>query len=91
MVSHGVADAPWHSLDSREGFIQASEETDFSGSYSKAHTNADFGGEMVLAHSSHLADVSILWNMPVDSLLKIYAPYKLNGNQSIEPSHPYRD
>ena len=86
MVSHGVADAPWHSLDGEEGFIQASQMTEFQGSYSKAHTNADFGGEMMLAHSARLSDISLIWNVPIDSLVKIYEPYKLNGIQSFEIS-----
>ena len=80
IVSHGVADAGWHSLDSSEGFVEVSRHADFNESYSRAHTNADFGGEMVLAHTSDLSFVSWFWSVPVRDLVEIY---KLSGYNSI--------
>jgi len=81
MTSHGVADASWHSLNTDQGFIQYLQEMDFSGNYKDAHDAADFGGEMVLAHSSKLDFLSLIWKWPTADLVRIYKNIGINGNQ----------
>jgi glycosylphosphatidylinositol phospholipase D len=80
MVSHGIADASWHSLDAPEGFIQSAQYLNFKASYSQAHTNSDIGGEMTLAHSSRLQFLSLFWHVPVEDLVSIYQMAHVNGN-----------
>lgn len=79
MVSHGVADASWHSLNTDQGFIQYLKELDFNGNYKEAHDTADFGGEMVLAHSSKLLFLSHIWRWPTKDLTRIYKNIGING------------
>jgi glycosylphosphatidylinositol phospholipase D len=73
MVSHGVADESWHSLYADDGFIQTSAYTDFQGSYSQSHHNADIGAEMVVAHSFKPSFFSYHWGIPSADLVEIYA------------------
>jgi glycosylphosphatidylinositol phospholipase D len=79
VASHGVADASWHSLNTDQGFIQYLQELDFSGNYQEAHNTADYGGEMVLAHSSKLQFLSSIWKWPTNDLVKIYNNIGING------------
>ena len=79
MVSHGVADASWHSLNTDQGFIEYLQYLDFNGNLQEAHDAADFGGEMVLAHSSRLEFISRVWNWPVQDLVQIYRNIGING------------
>lgn len=78
IVSHGVADASWHSLNTDQGFIQYLMELDFN-SFDNAHNIADFGGEMVLAHSSKLKFLSFIWKWPTKDLVQIYKNIGING------------
>ncbi|KAJ3192580.1 Glycosylphosphatidylinositol specific phospholipase D1 [Irineochytrium annulatum] len=72
VVSHGVADAPWHSLDMDKGFIEAIQHLHYCGDFSDAHTVSDAGGEFVLAHSSSLDYLSRTWKVPTGDLVNIY-------------------
>jgi hypothetical protein len=56
---------------------------DFSGNYKDAHDAADFGGEMVLAHSSKLDFLSLIWKWPTADLVRIYKNIGINGNQGV--------
>lgn len=62
----------WHSLSMDEGFIEALQYTNFNSSFSKAHTNADVGGEFVLARFGNLNYVQVFWHYPTADLLDIY-------------------
>jgi glycosylphosphatidylinositol phospholipase D len=79
MVSHGVADASWHSLNTEQGFIEYLQYLDFNGDLQTAHDTADYGGEMVLAHSSKLGFLSRVWKWPVKELVQIYKALGLNS------------
>ncbi|KAJ3316762.1 integrin subunit alpha 8, partial [Blyttiomyces sp. JEL0837] len=72
IVSHGVADAPWHSLDMGGGFIEALLKLQFEHDFDDAHKSADAGGEFVLAHSSSLSYLSPVWKIPTGDLVEIY-------------------
>ncbi|KAJ3097903.1 integrin subunit alpha 8 [Phlyctochytrium planicorne] len=85
IISHGAADAPWHSLDMERGFIDAIRVLHFHGDYGDAHSVSDIGGEFVLAHAQNLKKVSSRWRIPTGDLVKIYkrlnvtvTPYEIN-------------
>ncbi len=54
LISHGVADVTWHSLGLDQGFIQAMSHANYNGDYRQAHSDADTGGEFVLARYAEL-------------------------------------
>ncbi|TPX30774.1 glycosylphosphatidylinositol phospholipase D [Synchytrium microbalum] len=72
IVSHGAADAPWHSLDSREGFIEVMAEYDFDGVYGDAHAHADPGGDVMLAYEGGLEYFDRVWRIPSLDIVNIY-------------------
>ncbi|TPX42077.1 glycosylphosphatidylinositol phospholipase D [Synchytrium endobioticum] len=78
MVSHGAADAPWHSLDSNEGFIDALSAYDFGGLYSQAHPHADTGADILLSYSGDLNYFDRVWRVPSADLVNIYQLFGLN-------------
>ncbi|KAJ3394894.1 pyruvate dehydrogenase E1, beta subunit [Entophlyctis sp. JEL0112] len=80
VVSHGVADYYWHSLDeSGWGFIPALAASSFNGSFYAAHRAADWGGEFVLAHRTDLNElVENKWHIPTGDVVAIYATLGIN-------------
>ncbi|KAH6569354.1 hypothetical protein BASA61_009481 [Batrachochytrium salamandrivorans] len=72
VISHGIADASWHSLGMDEGFIETMQHSMFDGSYSDSHSNADIGGEFMLARmgSSHVIEDT--WHIPTNDIVAIY-------------------
>ncbi|KAI8846787.1 hypothetical protein BC829DRAFT_434322 [Chytridium lagenaria] len=85
IISHGTADAPWHSLDMSKGFIEALQVLHFKGDYGDAHSVADIGAEFVLAHKFKLQNFSTRWRVPTGDLVAIYkrlnitvTPYEIN-------------
>ncbi|KAJ3211421.1 integrin subunit alpha 8 [Dinochytrium kinnereticum] len=85
VISHGVADAPWHSLDMEKGFIDAIQALHFRGDYGDAHSVADIGAEFVLAHAFKLQHFNTRWRIPTGDLVEIYkrinitvTPYEIN-------------
>ncbi|KAJ3114568.1 Glycosylphosphatidylinositol specific phospholipase D1, partial [Nowakowskiella sp. JEL0407] len=68
VVSHSVADVPWHSLDLPEGFINALQWISHQGSFSRAHTAADVGGEFTLAGIRNLDYFVDKWKVPASDL-----------------------
>ncbi|KYQ94491.1 glycosylphosphatidylinositol phospholipase D [Tieghemostelium lacteum] len=73
IASHQVADIPWHSIGGiKEGLIRAMAGQDFEGDYSVAHTNADDGGEFVLAYNYNLDWLSDEWYVPVTDIKNIF-------------------
>ncbi|KAJ1344333.1 hypothetical protein BSLG_001143 [Batrachochytrium salamandrivorans] len=62
------ADASWHSLGMDEGFIETMQHSMFDGSYSDSHSNADIGGEFMLARmgSSHVIEDT--WHIPTNDI-----------------------
>lgn len=72
-VSHGVSDTAWHGQDGRDqSFIYSLAQQDWDEDVSKAHSVADPGGELVLAHATSLNYFESSWNVPVLDILAIY-------------------
>ncbi|KAJ3085128.1 integrin subunit alpha 8 [Quaeritorhiza haematococci] len=71
-VAHGVADIPWHSLDTHEGFIWALQHLNFKGDFGSAHGTADAGGEFILSHSIGLDYFQFVWKVPTEDIVEIY-------------------
>eukprot|EP01027_Heterolobosea_sp_BB2_P005475 GEZU01008368.1.p1 GENE.GEZU01008368.1~~GEZU01008368.1.p1 ORF type:complete len:206 (+),score=20.79 GEZU01008368.1:172-789(+) len=72
--SHDISDLLWHSLGGiDQGFIVASSEIAFNGSYSDAHENADMGGDVLVDYSFNTSFFSLAWYIPFDDMVAIYA------------------
>ncbi|XP_021363749.1 phosphatidylinositol-glycan-specific phospholipase D-like isoform X2 [Mizuhopecten yessoensis] len=77
-VSHQVADIVWHSLGVDQGFITTMGMENFHGSYTNAHTAADFGGDVMNLFDMDVAlfmDPLKEWYVPVDDLTRIYQDF----------------
>ncbi|KAI9333034.1 hypothetical protein DFJ73DRAFT_799403 [Zopfochytrium polystomum] len=72
MISHGIADVPFHSLDMDGGLIEALQHVQFQSSYRRAHNAMDIGGEFALAHSADLGYYESSWKVPTGDLVRIY-------------------
>ncbi|KAI8803379.1 hypothetical protein BJ742DRAFT_829584 [Cladochytrium replicatum] len=72
LVSHGIADIPWHSLDLEEGFVHALMWSNLRGQYGDAHSAADTGGEFVLSFTQNLDYFTTQWKVPTNDLVSIY-------------------
>ncbi|EGG22678.1 glycosylphosphatidylinositol phospholipase D [Cavenderia fasciculata] len=74
VLSHQVADISWHSIGGiHEGLIRAMAGQDFNSDYSIAHTNADVGGEYVLAYNYDLSWLVDRWDVPISDVKNIYS------------------
>ncbi|KAI8923338.1 hypothetical protein BC831DRAFT_471753 [Entophlyctis helioformis] len=85
VVSHGVADAVWHSLGMDEGFIDAMQHVFFRDSFADAHDNADAGGDLVFARHASFAMLESTWKTPVSDIVAIYA--RLNTSVTPQQLH----
>ncbi|XP_008578807.1 PREDICTED: phosphatidylinositol-glycan-specific phospholipase D [Galeopterus variegatus] len=81
ITSHMVADVSWHSLGIEQGFLRTMGAIDFHGSYSKAHSTGDFGGDVLSQFEFNFNYLARHWYVPVKDLLGIYE--KLYGRQVI--------
>eukprot|EP01132_Coremiostelium_polycephalum_P002276 gene2276-2803_t len=73
IASHQVADISWHSIAGlQEGLIKAMSVQDFNGTYSIAHSNADEGGEFVLAYNFDLSWLEDRWYVPIKDMKNIF-------------------
>ncbi|KAF2072152.1 hypothetical protein CYY_006528 [Polysphondylium violaceum] len=73
ITSHQIADIPWHSIGGiQEGLIRAMAGQDFNGTYSTAHSNADEGGEFVLAYNYNLDWLADTWYVPIEDMKNIF-------------------
>jgi len=73
ITSHQIADIPWHSIGGiQEGLIRAMAGQDFNGTYSTAHSNADEGGEFVLAYNYNLDWLADTWYVPINDIKNIF-------------------
>ncbi|GAM21015.1 hypothetical protein SAMD00019534_041900, partial [Acytostelium subglobosum LB1] len=73
VMSHQVADISWHSIQGiKNGLIASMAGQDFNGTYDVAHSNADAGGEFVLAYNYNLDFLRDEWYVPVADVKEIY-------------------
>jgi glycosylphosphatidylinositol phospholipase D len=82
VISHGVADTLWHSLNMDQGFIQAMQHLNYRGSYPRAHSDADIGGEFLLARFAPLDYLAGYWKIPTADLVEIYRMTGRNVTQA---------
>jgi glycosylphosphatidylinositol phospholipase D len=71
IISHGVADVLWHSLNMEQGFIDAMNKLNFGNNYKEAHGVADIGGDLLLTRLANL-DYASIWKVPTKDLVQIY-------------------
>ncbi|XP_008260728.2 phosphatidylinositol-glycan-specific phospholipase D isoform X2 [Oryctolagus cuniculus] len=81
ITSHMVADVSWHSLGIEQGFLRTMGDIDFHGSYPKAHSAGDFGGDVLSQFEFNFNYLARRWYVPVKDLLGIYE--KLYGREVI--------
>ncbi|XP_027457399.1 phosphatidylinositol-glycan-specific phospholipase D isoform X1 [Zalophus californianus] len=81
ITSHMVADVSWHSLGIEQGFLRTMGAVDFHGSYSKAHSAGDFGGDVLSQFEFSFNYLARRWYVPIEDLLEIYK--KLYGREVI--------
>ncbi|XP_004406584.1 PREDICTED: phosphatidylinositol-glycan-specific phospholipase D [Odobenus rosmarus divergens] len=81
ITSHMVADVSWHSLGIEQGFLRTMGAVDFHGSYSKAHSAGDFGGDVLSQFEFNFNYLARRWYVPIEDLLEIYK--KLYGREVI--------
>ncbi|ELU17925.1 hypothetical protein CAPTEDRAFT_196848 [Capitella teleta] len=74
VVQHQVADASWHSLGIDQGFLRAMANINYHGSFSAAHSDGDFGGDVVNLFALDTEYIGRLdkWYVPTQDLLGIY-------------------
>jgi hypothetical protein len=72
IISHAISDAAWHSLNMEQGFIDAMRFINYNGNYPEAHSDADIGGDLLIARSGKLAYLSLIWKVPTWDIIQIY-------------------
>jgi glycosylphosphatidylinositol phospholipase D len=65
-----------------QGFIQAMQHLNYRGSYPRAHSDADIGGEFLLARFAPLDYLAGYWKIPTADLLAIYRMTDRNVTQA---------
>lgn len=81
VVSHQVADILWHSLGIDQGFLATMGKINFHGSFDKAHSVGDFGGDVLSNYEFPIDYLNLTegWYVPTEDLYNIYQEY-YNGS-----------
>jgi glycosylphosphatidylinositol phospholipase D len=75
IVGHQVADINWHSIGMTDGFLDTMSKRDYHGIFDTAHSDGDFGGDVLNGYELNMDHVGLVskWYVPSADLVNIYA------------------
>ncbi|CAD5119903.1 DgyrCDS8482 [Dimorphilus gyrociliatus] len=77
IFQHQIADVNWHSLGITQGFIRTMSKVNYHNQYGPAHSDADFGGDVVNVYNldTSYIDPTDQWYVPDKDMERVYEEF----------------